>query len=207
MKIKAILFDMDGVLVDARDWHYEALNFALKNFGVEINEFDHEAVFDGLPTKAKLEMLSKQGKLPKGLHGIIGELKQQRTRKLIELNCKPIYDIEFIFYKLKINGYKIGLCSNSIRKTIIRMMELSKLINYFEIILSNEDVKNSKPNPEIYINAMSKLEILPEETLIVEDNENGIKAAKASGAHLLKVKNPYELNWSILGNKLSQLNS
>ena len=87
------------------------------------------------------------------------------------------------------------------------MMELSKLINYFEIILSNEDVKNSKPNPEIYINAMSKLEILPEETLIVEDNENGIKAAKASGAHLLKVKNPYELNWSILGNKLSQLNS
>lgn len=198
---------MDGVLVDAKDWHFEALNYALKNFGAEINEYDHEAIFDGLPTKAKLQMLTKQGKLPKGLHGIIGELKQQRTRKLIELNCKPIYDIEFIFHKLKINGYKIGLCSNSIKLTIIRMMELSRLINFFDVVLSNEDVKDSKPNPEIYNKAMTKLQVSPSETLIVEDNENGIKAAKASGAHLLKVKNPYELNWTLLENTLNQFDS
>ena len=198
--IKAVLFDMDGVLVDARDWHYEALNHALKNFGVEINEYDHEAVFDGLPTKAKLKMLTKQGKLPIGLHKIIGELKQKRTRTLIEINCKPIYDIELIFHNLKAGGYKIGLCSNSIRDTIIRMMELSNLLDFFDVILSNEDVKNSKPDPEIYISAMSKLKVTPHETLIVEDNENGIKAAKASGANLLKVKDPYEMNWQIFEN-------
>tara|TARA_B100001093_G_C26754687_1_gene982789 strand:- start:393 stop:1019 length:627 start_codon:yes stop_codon:yes gene_type:complete len=205
-KIKAILFDMDGVLVDARDWHYEALNYALKNFGVEINEYDHEAIYDGLPTKEKLKMLTKQGKLPEGLHYIIGELKQQKTRKLIELKCKPIYDIELIFHNLKSKGYKIGLCSNSIKSTIFRMMELSNLINFFDVILSNEDVNNSKPDPEIYINAMLKLNIKPDETLIVEDNENGIKAAKSSGANLLTVKNPYELNWNLFEEFLNKLN-
>tara|TARA_Y100000589_G_C27184205_1_gene642029 strand:+ start:1841 stop:2467 length:627 start_codon:yes stop_codon:yes gene_type:complete len=200
--IKAVLFDMDGVLVDARDWHYKALNDALRNFGVEINEYDHEEVFDGLPTKAKLRMLTKQGKLPVGLHEIIGKLKQKRTRTLIEINCKPIYEIELIFQKLKAGGYKIGLCSNSIKDTIIRMMELSNLLDYFDIILSNEDVKNSKPDPEIYLKAMSSLNVSPNQTLIVEDNENGIKAAKASGGNLLKVKNPYEMNWQIFEKRL-----
>ena len=57
-KIKAVLFDMDGVLIDAKDWHYEALNKALGLFGMEINRYDHLNTFDGLPTKVKLQMLS-----------------------------------------------------------------------------------------------------------------------------------------------------
>ena len=64
-KIKAILFDMDGVLIEAKDWHYEALNEALKLFGCEISLYDHLITFDGLPTKDKLNMLTSVGKLPK----------------------------------------------------------------------------------------------------------------------------------------------
>ena len=65
-KIKAVLFDMDGVLIDAKDWHYEALNKALKLFGIEINRYDHLTTFDGLPTKVKLDLLSKRFYLPEG---------------------------------------------------------------------------------------------------------------------------------------------
>ena len=73
MKIQAIIFDMDGVLIDARDWHYEALNRALKIFGFEISRQDHLEHFDGLPTKAKLNLLSQDRGLPLRLHSFINE--------------------------------------------------------------------------------------------------------------------------------------
>ena len=57
MEIKAIIFDMDGVLIEAKDWHYEALNRALSLFGMEISRYDHLVTYDGLPTTKKLEML------------------------------------------------------------------------------------------------------------------------------------------------------
>ena len=82
-KIKAILFDMDGVLIDAKDWHYEALNEALSLFGCEISLYDHLVTFDGLPTRDKLNMLSDLGKLPKDLHPIINTMKQKHTMKMI----------------------------------------------------------------------------------------------------------------------------
>ena len=58
--IKAVIFDMDGVLIDAKEWHYEALNNALKLFGYKISRHDHLVTFDGLPTRAKLQMMTEQ---------------------------------------------------------------------------------------------------------------------------------------------------
>ena len=89
--IKAILFDMDGVLIDAKDWHYEALNKALGLFGVGISRYDHLHTFDGLPTKVKLEMLEEQYYLPKELHSFINEVKQKYTQELIEIKCKTMF--------------------------------------------------------------------------------------------------------------------
>ena len=79
MTIKAILFDMDGVLIDAKEWHYEALNKALSHFGFLINRDAHLTTYDGLPTKNKLEKLSEAQGLPKGLHEHINKLKQKYT--------------------------------------------------------------------------------------------------------------------------------
>src|SRR5215470_2446674 len=87
--IKAILFDMDGVLIDAKDWHYEALNRALGIFGMEIDRDSHVAIFDGLPTRRKLEILSATRSLPKRLHPLIHDLKQAHTRELAYARCRP----------------------------------------------------------------------------------------------------------------------
>lgn len=65
MNIKAIFFDMDGVLIDAKEWHYEALNRALELFGMPISQVDHLTTFDGLPTRKKLEMLTLGRGLPR----------------------------------------------------------------------------------------------------------------------------------------------
>jgi beta-phosphoglucomutase-like phosphatase (HAD superfamily) len=74
--IRAVLFDLDGVLVDATEWHYEALNRALRLFGFGITRYEHLAGYNGLPTRRKLEMLSVEKGLPVALHGMVGRLKQ-----------------------------------------------------------------------------------------------------------------------------------
>ena len=122
-KIKAIIFDMDGVLIDAKDWHYEALNQALELFGYKITRYEHLVTFDGLPTKKKLEMLSIEKGLPKGLHSFINHMKQIYTLEHVYMKCKPIFCHQYALSKLKNEGYKLALASNSVRDSINMMME------------------------------------------------------------------------------------
>lgn len=187
MKIKAIIFDMDGVLIDAKEWHYESLNYALQLFGYEINRYDHLVTFDGLPTRKKLEMLSLEGNFPHKLHHFVNEVKQRKTLEIVYCKCKPTFNHQYALNKLKSENYKLALCSNSVRKSIEVMMEKSNLMQYLEFYISNQDVVKSKPDPEMYIKAIERLQLRPEECLIVEDNEKGIKAAIASGAYCLQV--------------------
>ena len=203
-KIKAVLFDMDGVLIDARDWHYEALNRALDLFGMPISRFDHLTTFDGLPTRKKLELLTLERNLPVELHEFINEMKQQYTMELVHTKCKPKFTHEFALSSLKSQGYNLAVCSNSVRNTLEVMMQKSNLIKHLGYMVSNEDVLNGKPDPEMYLKAMTHFNLRPDECLIVEDNENGIRAARASGAHLLIVKDPSELT---LENLLRSINN
>ena len=194
-KIKAVLFDMDGVLIDAKDWHYEALNKALGLFGMEISRYDHLTTFDGLPTKVKLKMLSKRFFLPESLHPFINEVKQSYTAELIHQRCHPMFHHEYALSKLHQQGYKIAVCSNSIRKTIELMMDKAELTPYLDLIVSNEDVTKAKPGPEMYQTAIRKFGLQPEECIVVEDNPNGIQAGKASGASVLEVATVYDVNY------------
>lgn len=205
--IKAIIFDMDGVLIDAKDWHYEALNKALKLFGQEINRYEHLVTFDGLPTKKKLEMLTLEGRIPKGLHVFLDHLKQLYTMEIIYSKCKPIFHHQFALSKFKNEGYKLAVCSNSVRKSIEVMMDKSSLALYLEFYLSNQDVVKGKPDPEMYIKAIKQLKLKPTECLVIEDNENGVKAAKGSGAHVLKVNNIYDVTYQNITNKIKSLKS
>jgi beta-phosphoglucomutase-like phosphatase (HAD superfamily) len=187
MAIEAVVFDMDGVLIDAKEWHYEALNRALEYFGYTISRADHLTTFDGLPTRKKLEMLSEERGLPRGLHGFLNDLKQQYTIDQVQLKCKPMFVHEYALSNLKARGYKLGLGSNSIRSTCEMMMDKSNLSRYLDVMISNEDVKKAKPHPDIYLKAAAELGVAPGRCLVVEDNANGIKAAEAAGCPLLVV--------------------
>ncbi len=204
-KIKAILFDMDGVLIEAKDWHYEALNDALRIFGCEISLYDHLVTFDGLPTKHKLNMLSSLGKLPKDLHPIINIMKQKHTMRMILNKCKPLFNHQYAISKLHSEGYKMAVCSNSIRKSVEVMIEQAGLNQYFDFYVSNEDVEKGKPDPEMYNLAINKMNLNPEECLILEDNENGIKAAVESGGNLLKIGEVTDVTYLGIKNRISEL--
>ena len=189
--IKLVLFDLDGVLIDAKKLHYDALNLALgKTYS--ISEEEHTNVYDGRKTREKLDMLTKQKGLPVELHDQIYEKKQNLTIRLIS-DLKPIPEIVKLFKELEWQGYKIGVCSNSIRRTVLTALAKTELMEYCSLTLSNEDVKNSKPHPEMYWKAMSMMGALPEETLIVEDSPPGLLSAQRSRANYVRVDNPYDV--------------
>ena len=206
-KIKAVIFDMDGVLIEAKDWHYDALNRALGLFGHTISKYDHLITFDGLPTVTKLDMLTLEKRKPKKLHEFVNELKQKYTLELVHLHCKPRFYHEYALSQLRSQGYKIGCGSNSVRNSMEIMLEKSDLLKYMDIVVSAEEVSEPKPSPEMYERIISHFNLHPEECLIIEDNENGIKAARSSGANVLIVKAVDEVNIENIIQKIEKINS
>lgn len=198
---------MDGVLIDAKDWHYDALNRALNVFGHNISRDAHLTTFDGLPTREKLKMLTASRGLPTGLHEFLNQLKQSYTQEIIYQLCRPKFNHQYALTKLSEENYVMGVCSNSVRSSVETMMELAGLRKFLSIMYSNEDVKKGKPDPEMYIKAMNDLEVEPSETLILEDNENGIAAAVASGAHLLIVSEPEDVTYNFIKTKILEIES
>lgn len=193
MSIEAVVFDMDGVLIDAKEWHYNALNRALQHFGFMISRAEHLSTFDGLPTRRKLEMLSQEKGLPRELHEFINDLKQVYTVEQVHLGCRPVFVHEYTLSNLKAKGYKLGLASNSIRSTVQLMMDRSNLTPYLDVMLSNQDVNKPKPHPDIYLRTAEMLGVAPSNCLVVEDNPNGIKAAEDAGCKLLVVHSVQEV--------------
>ena len=204
-KIKAIIFDMDGVLIEAKDWHYEALNKALSLFGMEISRHDHLVTYDGLPTKKKLEMLSTERRLPVELHEFINQVKQQYTLEIVYGQCKPRFFHEYALSRLRREGYKLAVASNSVRQTVEVMLTQAALMDYLDFSLSNQDVKVGKPDPEIYSVAIKRLGCTPSECLVIEDNEKGILAAKASGAWVMEVDEVHEVNYQNITAHIAQI--
>src|SRR5262245_50619227 len=130
--IRAVVFDMDGVLVDARGWHYEALNRALRLFGYEIGSHDHETNYDGLPTRVKLDRLVEKHIIPRGLTPFIAEMKQVYTLEIVRERCRPTFSHEYALSRLKADGYRIALASNSIRDSVQTIMAQTCLAGYLE---------------------------------------------------------------------------
>ena len=203
MKTKLIIFDLDGVLVEAKNIHYDALNEALGE-QYSISWVEHLSTYDGLKTNQKLEMLSERKGLPTELHSEVWEKKQKLTLQMLK-ELKPNQTLQSVMNALVEDGYKIAVCSNSIRKTVLTVLSKLGIMEFMDYIISNEDVQNSKPHPEMYWRAISKMGCLPEETLIVEDSPYGLLAAYRSKAHVLRVNNPQEVTYTNIFKKLTQI--
>jgi HAD superfamily hydrolase (TIGR01509 family) len=200
--MKLIIFDLDGVLVEAKQIHFNALNMALNDIDpkFKISWQDHLKTFDGLKTYDKLKVLSNKG-LPddKTLHDKIFDKKQEYTLESLSKLNKNTKLIN-IFNQLKSNSYTIACCSNSVNNTVELTLNNLGLDNFFDLKLSNENVKNAKPHPEIYWKAMTVFGAYPSETLILEDSPIGLKAAYNSGAKVLRVKNPDDFDFEMIEN-------
>lgn len=197
--IKAILFDADGVLVDACELHFIALNRALSTLGWTISREDHEAIYNGLPTHKKLQLLTKEHGFPEDWHGAVHSLKQQFTWESIDDCIAHDPTKRELMLALKLAGYKIAVCSNSLHRTLARMLSAVGVMDCVDLILGNDDVTLPKPSPEMYLLASEKLGVSMDETLIVEDSPVGLRAAWAAEPRdVIRVAGPHEVNLSLL---------
>lgn len=203
MKIKLLIFDLDGVLVDTKKIHYESLNSVLDEPYL-ITWDEHLSTYDGLKTNRKLELLTERKGLPTSEYDKIWISKQEKTLEKLK-DLKPNKSLQLILSKLVKDGYKIAVCSNSIRKTVLTVLSKLGIIEYMDLVLSNEDVKNSKPHPEIYWKAISMMGYLPEETLIIEDSPTGLLSATRSGSNVFRVNNPNNVTYLGITNKIEEI--
>jgi beta-phosphoglucomutase-like phosphatase (HAD superfamily)/dTDP-glucose pyrophosphorylase len=192
---KLVIFDLDGVLIDSRELHYDALNDALRKVGEEfvITREEHLSKYDGLNTTKKLKMLTEQKGLPVSVYDQVWKDKQDATFNLVRGFCKE-YLLQTIFRQIKARGYKIAVASNSIRETVKLSLLSIGVMDEVDYFVSNEDVSRTKPYPEMYWKCMTALNALPKSTIIVEDSHIGRQGALDSGAHLLAVENAKEVN-------------
>ena len=192
--IKCVLFDMDGVLVDACDWHKQAFNEALSSVaGFKLTNEEHQNSFNGLPTKIKLQMLADDGRLCASLCEEISQIKQSITLEIVNSNCNiDNTKIEMINF---LKNKKIVVCcfTNSVKKSANLILERAGILSLLDDLLTNQDVTNPKPHPEGYNKLIKKFNFLPEECLIIEDSEKGLRAAHDSGANVIKVDSAKEV--------------
>ena len=194
--IKLIIFDLDGVLVESRELHYVALNKALAEFGEQyvISREEHLCKYDALTTTMKLDRLTNEKGLPKEYHHKVWQLKQKKTLEEID-NFQIDQRIQSILKSLKDQDYIVACATNSIRATSKLMLIRKGFMEYIDFLYSNEDVKNAKPNSEMYLRCMIKAGTNPDQTVIIEDSHIGRKAAISSGGHLCAVKDSHDLTY------------
>jgi len=209
-RIKLIIFDLDGVLVDTKDIHYKALNDALHD-SYKITPEEHVAKYDGLPTVKKFEMLTSEKGMPKSIYDSVFAKKQAFTQKNIDDLIVPDDRIIGLLEKLHGDGYIIHCASNAIKETVWSLLAKSGIIEFFDEVLSNEDVVRPKPHPEMFMQCMIHAGVGPKETLIIEDSPRGIEAARSSGANVLVVKNKQDLTVEktyncLEGKRVSEIN-
>ena len=192
-----IIFDLDGVLINSKDLHFQALNKALANIDEKflITPHEHATIFDGLSTNRKLEILSVNKGLPKEKFDQIWRDKQELTLELFGEVKEDDELVNFVSF-LEEQDVNLAVASNSIRNTVDLVLDRLGIIDYFDLTLSNEDVMHHKPHPEIYWRCMMHFGVLPTSTTIFEDSHVGKQAAISSGAHLIPVERREDLSWN-----------
>lgn len=205
---KLVIFDLDGVLIDSRDLHYDSLNEALRKVDEKyvISREEHLSLYDGLNTTKKLKMLTEHKGLDPKYYDQIWSDKQEATFKFLK-QFKRQEGLQKLFYEIKDRGYKIAVASNSIRETVKLSLLSIGVLEQVDYYVSNEDVTRTKPYPEMYWQCMTKLNALPKDTIIVEDSHIGRQGALDSGAHLLPVENSFEVNSPNMLNRMFEVMS
>lgn len=203
-KIKTILFDLDGVIINTNNIHYNSLNKALKEYDKKfvISKKENYETYDGLKTQVKLKILTAEKKLPINVHEQIRKSKENYTLQefsKIKLNKK----ITNLFKSLKDNGYILGCCTNNNKSIALMALNNLDIVKYLDVIITYDDVVNEKPHPEMYLSAIDKLKSVPTQTLIIEDSKQGIISGKLSGSFVLEVKPSNELKLELIYNAIN----
>lgn len=186
--MKAVIFDMDGVIIDSQSIHFEVDMQTLKELGCSISVEELEK-YAGATNEYVFTDIKKNYNIDKSVEEIIKYKVEMVKKRIIQSDLEPMEGIKEILIELKNKNIPAAIASSSPKDLISVVISKFKLENYFKYIVSGEDVKNGKPSPEIYIKTAKKLEISPEYCTVIEDSRNGVLAAKAAGMNCIGFRN------------------
>ncbi|MFH1229333.1 MAG: HAD family phosphatase [Candidatus Aenigmatarchaeota archaeon] len=178
--IRAIIFDMDGVISDTQKLHARVEERLLGKHGIRIKAKYITENFSGVPTRDFFQDLFKEHNITADVDSVIKE-KWKEMAADAKSGVSAIHGAVELIDKLKIQGFKLGVASSSCRKYVDIVLSKLKVKEKFDVIVTMEDVKHGKPNPEIFLLAARKLRVLPKNCIVIEDGISGIIAAKKAG--------------------------
>ncbi len=179
---KLLIFDMDGTLFDTSESNYWAYHDAAAELGYEIEHVKFLNVFVGKNYK---EFLPQFGIEDDAVHKKIHDIKKAKYKHYFDKIRK---NEELFKLMSNVKGKcKIALATTASKKNTYEILDFFRVNDFFDFILTQDDVNNLKPNPECYNKVMEIMKVSPKDTVIFEDSEVGIKAATLSGASVIKV--------------------
>jgi HAD superfamily hydrolase (TIGR01509 family) len=205
-------WDLDGCLWDSDEVHYLAVNEALKPYGEYISHQEHLAIFKGLPTLRKCQMLTEMGRLPITAHRDVAARKQIATQAVIKQTIRQRPEVTALLLGLKESEWRQCCCSNSVRGTVMQVLLGMGIMDFFDFYLSNEDVPRAKPFPDMYLKAASIFQISPMQMVAVEDANAGQRSALSAGCKLIPITGPQEVEPNLIhrileeGREITRLN-
>lgn len=186
--MKAVIFDMDGVIIDSEPIHFEVDIQTMKDFGCSISKEELNK-YVGTTNEYMYTDIKNKYEIDKSIEEIINYRSELVKRKVIESDLIPIEGIRDLLKDLKDKNILAAIASSSPRDFIEVVVSKFELEDYFSCILSGEEVENGKPAPDIYVETAKKLGIVPEECIVIEDSKNGVMAAKEAGMKCIGFKN------------------
>lgn len=199
--IKALISDFDGVLAELVEAHYEALNRAIAenaDSSLCISREEQNSIYNGMSTKAKLNLLVQNHGLNPSKIDKINQDKQTYTLEFINSNIKPNLQLRSDLSKLKSEGYKLYCASNAMLATVELGLKKLDIYDLFDYVLGNDDIKRQKPAPDIYYKCFLHLGLDAKECMVIEDSKHGREAAFRSNAAVCTVDSPNDVTYAHL---------
>ena len=186
--MKAVIFDMDGVIIDSEPIHFEVDMQTMREFGVNISK-DELNKYVGTTNEYMLNDLINKYKIQKSIKEILEYKMELTIRRIKETKINAISGIPELLISLKHNNIKTAIGSSSPKELIITVIEKFQLGKYFDCIVSGDEVKEGKPKPDIYLEVSKRIGVNPEECIVIEDSRNGVLAAKNAGMKCFGFRN------------------
>ena len=184
-----IIFDMDGVLLDSEPMHQQVIYevFQLKNIPLDR---DYIQTLTGMSAFPMWQKIKQDAQRVETVEELVQFHKDYFFQKLPELHVAPVPHVKEVLAQFKSERKHLSLASSSGRKLIEIFTEQVGIKHYFEVIMSGDDVKYSKPNPEIFLKVAEWYALPSTQFTVIEDSTNGVKAAKSAGMHCIGFQNP-----------------
>lgn len=189
--LKAVIFDMDGVIIDSESIHREVEKKIFNSLGVNISDEEHDT-YVGMTSMGMWREIKSRHNLKES--SSVEELTKMSVENYIKFiqgnkSIEPIEGVVELIDDLHKNNIKLAIASSAVRKSIETVVCMFRLEKYFNIRISGEDIKRGKPEPDIFLMAAERLGVQPEDCIVVEDSKNGVHAAKKAGMKCIGFRN------------------